>query len=410
MKRKLFTDEIEETDFQRMYFDQSQAFNHNELVIVPRSKGGFSYGYVDEMKTENVCQFDHSFPHPSVCWSVRLYKAPHKAMTKILPTYRIGKLRDENDEIETQYELVEGDDYQSVLFDRDIVMQSSSIVYPFSGGGMMHCLFVKLTTMKCKCLKHDIEAVVIDTMYEELVVPLAMCGVLTIEENNKCIIIDCGDVVNEIEHYIEKTILKKINEEKEREEREKQIRQIKEVQQNDIQEAIRMIRSVGKEQKNNNNLNRVNNQTSQINQNELNQLKVITDDIKENEEEKQMIGEDQKRMIMINNLKYIIQYYRNRNYKIYLLTSKRFDYLINIIKQQKIMKNVEIIEINQMIKQQFFVELTQKHKAVLLSNREINKLEKTDDRKWLKEHQVKYELVNNMFVPDKDFKYPIEEE
>ena len=171
-----------------------------------------------------------------------------------------------------------------------------------------------------------------------------------------------------------------------------------------------MIRSVGKEQKNNNNLNRVNNQTSQINQNELNQLKVITDDIKENEEEKQMIGEDQKRMIMINNLKYIIQYYRNRNYKIYLLTSKRFDYLINIIKQQKIMKNVEIIEINQMIKQQFFVELTQKHKAVLLSNREINKLEKTDDRKWLKEHQVKYELVNNMFVPDKDFKYPIEEE
>ena len=154
--------------------------------------------------------------------------------------------------------------------------------------------------------------------------------------------------------------------------------------------------------------NKENNENESKSKEEKEELKIIK--LNEENEIKETLSEDKQRMIILNNLKYIIQYYKNRNYHLSILTSKRYDYLFNLIKEDKIMKNVDIIEINHMIKQQFFVELTHEKKAVLLSNREIDKLNNVNDRKWMKDHQVTFELQNNTFIPDTSFTYPIDEE
>ena len=111
--------------------------------------------------------------------------------------------------------------------------------------------------------------------------------------------------------------------------------------------------------------------------------------------------------IIAKNLTYVIKYYKCRNYTVTLLTSSRYSEIIDIFKEEKLMKNVEIVSIDQKVSHNYFVQLTRDKNGVLLTNRELTKFDVNSDREWMKEHQVKYQMKNNAFTPDSSFKYPV---
>ncbi|KAL7719032.1 RNase NYN domain-containing protein [Entamoeba marina] len=194
--RKCLTDDICAEDYSRVCFNQTHSFQNDELVLVPRSKGGFSYGYVDSMCTLSLCPYDMKSQHKSIFWTVKLYKNDEKKQHKNIPSYKIGKLaplrtheeREKRDNIyEDQLNLSE---YQHVLFDEETVKSSESVVCPSIFGGLISGIVVEIKDIQCEHGNHTIKGIVVDKGSEIETFPLSSVGVVLNETNEKKVIID----------------------------------------------------------------------------------------------------------------------------------------------------------------------------------------------------------------------------
>ncbi|EKE41614.1 hypothetical protein ENU1_049840 [Entamoeba nuttalli P19] len=190
----LITDEIDDNDYLRIIFDISHSFQREELVIVPRTKGGFSYGYVDSMKQENRCPFNYGYEHNSVFWTIKFYHTDTKTSRKTLPASKIGKLssvprKPNGDEGELSPE-----EYRHVVYDEEAVLQSTTVVCPSTNGGLIYCIGVLPKPIKCKCGDHMIDGLIVENGVQEMAFPLSAVGVILTDDLRKRIVIDGADV------------------------------------------------------------------------------------------------------------------------------------------------------------------------------------------------------------------------
>ncbi|GAT96251.1 hypothetical protein CL6EHI_078750 [Entamoeba histolytica] len=192
----LITDDIDDNDYLRIIFDISHSFQREELVIVPRTKGGFSYGYVDSMKQENRCPFNYSYEHNSVFWTIKFYHTDTKTSRKTLPASKIGKLssvprKPNGDEGELSPE-----EYRHVVYDEEAVLQSTTVVCPSINGGLIYCIGVLPKPIKCKCGDHMVDGLIVENGIQEMAFPLSAVGVILTDDLRKRIIIDGANVAS----------------------------------------------------------------------------------------------------------------------------------------------------------------------------------------------------------------------
>ena len=82
-------------DVQSCFFSQSNEFVENEIVVIPRSRGGFSFGRVHKKAEKKYCIFGgKEYSHPSKLWKV-VYLSDttegFKKQAKDLPPVWMGK-------------------------------------------------------------------------------------------------------------------------------------------------------------------------------------------------------------------------------------------------------------------------------------------------------------------------------
>ncbi|ELP86929.1 hypothetical protein EIN_315380 [Entamoeba invadens IP1] len=187
-------DEVNPSDFKRVCFDHSHSFQHDELVLVSRSKGGFSYGYVDTMCSEMKCPYNYQYQHNALYWKVWLYRSETKRVYKVLSAFKIGKLS-KVDSIPNKDETeLTPDEYKQVLYDEETVLSSTSVVCPSTSGGLVHCIVVGPQALKCHCFDHQIDGLSVDYGTTTSVLPLSAVGVILSPENQKKIVIDGANI------------------------------------------------------------------------------------------------------------------------------------------------------------------------------------------------------------------------
>ena len=76
-----------------MVFSISNTFDIDEIVVVPRTRGGFSYAKVTKQIMKDTCFFDTTKEHKCLTWRV-VYNSNSTPLYKDLPAPYIGKLID----------------------------------------------------------------------------------------------------------------------------------------------------------------------------------------------------------------------------------------------------------------------------------------------------------------------------
>ena len=184
-------DQIQPLHYQSVIFNNTNTFIQNELILFPRNEGGFSYGYIEEQLVINKCNYSYNCTHPSFFWKIKLYSKTTIISSKILPTYKIGKFIERNEIREINQ--LEPKDYESVLFDEELLSESELIVCPNPTGGLQLCLKKGFVTIECKnkLYKHTIEAIrVVNQNGKEFIFPKNCCGIIMTNELKRGIVID----------------------------------------------------------------------------------------------------------------------------------------------------------------------------------------------------------------------------
>ena len=190
----LSTDKIQSQHYQHIYFNNTNTFQPNELVICTRNEKGFSYGYIEEEIVENNCNYKYEYKHPSSFWKVKLYSDNIHYETKLLPAYKIGKLLQQQIDLSN---TLQPKDYENVLFDEELLNETELVVCPKATGGLQLCFKKSFITIECKSklYKHSIEAIsVVDMNQKEHIYPKNCCGVLLTKELERGIVIDGANV------------------------------------------------------------------------------------------------------------------------------------------------------------------------------------------------------------------------
>eukprot|EP01117_Protostelium_nocturnum_P004054 TRINITY_DN1532_c0_g1_i4.p1 TRINITY_DN1532_c0_g1~~TRINITY_DN1532_c0_g1_i4.p1 ORF type:complete len:759 (+),score=334.09 TRINITY_DN1532_c0_g1_i4:106-2382(+) len=90
-KREILNRTPSEKDLSEMILSHNSTFEENEIVMAPRTRGGFSYAKVIKSVTEKNCYFDHSSPHQCNLFKV-VYMNNGNPLSKALPAIYLGKL------------------------------------------------------------------------------------------------------------------------------------------------------------------------------------------------------------------------------------------------------------------------------------------------------------------------------
>lgn len=140
----------------------------NEIVLVPRTRGGFSYARVTKTITKKNCYFDSKVEHKNIAWRV-VYSSSGKSLFKELPSPHIGKLKggpslsehDMNATLEAEDEefasrrpigeSAQFKDLQNVVFSPSFSFSIDEIVLiPRSSGGFTYGKVLKETNLNCR--------------------------------------------------------------------------------------------------------------------------------------------------------------------------------------------------------------------------------------------------------------------
>jgi hypothetical protein len=131
-------------------FGTSSNFEINEIVLAPRTRGGFSYAKITKQIIKTHCYFDPLVEHKTTLYRV-VYHNQGKALFKDLPSPHIGKLGDSNRDTESyqpspdqDFSRIVGDkptfkDLQVVVFSAECTFAPEEMVLvPRSGGGFTY--------------------------------------------------------------------------------------------------------------------------------------------------------------------------------------------------------------------------------------------------------------------------------
>ncbi|KAH3761254.1 ribonuclease zc3h12d [Pelomyxa schiedti] len=80
------------SDLDAVIFSPLATFEVGETVIIPRSKGGFTYGVVVKFSEMDKCYLDTTCAHPWIRWRVSYPNEDHTNFYKEMPAAYIGKL------------------------------------------------------------------------------------------------------------------------------------------------------------------------------------------------------------------------------------------------------------------------------------------------------------------------------
>ncbi len=154
-------------------FSTSNTFDDGEIVLAPRTRGGFSYAKVTKQLVRNQCYFDSQAEHETKTWRV-VYLNNGKSLFKDLPAPYIGKLpsgphiseKDVRQTMEEEAEDLESTrnigekpdmkDLQCVVFSPQCNFKPDEIVLVArSGGGFTYGRVYKETKQHCKLAIKD---------------------------------------------------------------------------------------------------------------------------------------------------------------------------------------------------------------------------------------------------------------
>lgn len=148
-------------DLHSAVFLPNNSFSVGEIVLVPRTRGGFSYGQIKKQTFRSHCFFDPQIPHKSLVWRV-VYPSNGKHLFKDLPPSYVGKLKNgvNRDQVLHEDNTLESDcivgkkaslkDLQNVVFSSQCHFKVGEIVLvPRSRGGFTYGRISRDTKQNC---------------------------------------------------------------------------------------------------------------------------------------------------------------------------------------------------------------------------------------------------------------------
>eukprot|EP01132_Coremiostelium_polycephalum_P001152 gene1152-1461_t len=191
-------------DLDTVSFSGANAFQKNDIVLVPRSRGGFTYGKVQDIIMSSVCHHDSSVSHPGAHYrAVYPSGAKKENLFKDLPSSYLGKLvsidnlppnvrsfkmqqpsQQQQQQEPNTYTIGQKaslKDLQNLVFSPSSKFQPNQIVLvPRSKGGFTYGCVLKECKVPCKVehVKHEISGyrVVVEKTLEHTIIKDLIVG------------------------------------------------------------------------------------------------------------------------------------------------------------------------------------------------------------------------------------------
>ncbi|PRP81252.1 hypothetical protein PROFUN_02086 [Planoprotostelium fungivorum] len=146
-------------DLNSLTFSPHAKFEENEIVLAPRTRGGFSYARVVKSSVEKSCYFDPHVEHNTLLWRV-VYLNNGNQLFKDLPAVYVGKMSPQGEEEEEQNSADDGErvvgerpsrrDLDRVILSPQQTFNPDEIVLvPRSRGGFTYGKIVKEGRQLC---------------------------------------------------------------------------------------------------------------------------------------------------------------------------------------------------------------------------------------------------------------------
>eukprot|EP01133_Synstelium_polycarpum_P012627 gene12627-14824_t len=183
-------------DLDSVSFTSSNGFQQNEIVLVPRSRGGFTYGKIYEVMNSSLCHHDPSVHHPGIQYRA-IYPSGAKKdnLFKDLPGSYLGKLVPFDklppdfksfalEPVTTQRSIGQKaslKDLQNLVFSPAAKFHPNQVgLIPRSKGGFTYGCIVKDCRVPCKVddIKHEVQGyrVVVEKKKEATIIKDLIVG------------------------------------------------------------------------------------------------------------------------------------------------------------------------------------------------------------------------------------------
>jgi len=92
-------------DISNAVFSPSNQFETDEIVIIPRTRGGFNFASIQEKLLKENCFYNPKLTHFSELYRVTYHNSDKQVLKKEIPVSYIGKIKSSNFRIASKTEL-----------------------------------------------------------------------------------------------------------------------------------------------------------------------------------------------------------------------------------------------------------------------------------------------------------------